>query len=46
MQDLYIMTGDERYLAEEPDTVQPPALAKIYRTRSPIPGLAVPKARF
>ena len=46
MQDLYIMTGDERYLAEDPDTVQPPPRANIYRTRSPIPGLAVPKARF
>ena len=27
-------------------TVQPPARANIYRTRSPIPGLPVPKARF
>ncbi len=46
MQDLYIMTGDERYLAQEPATVQPPPRANIYRTRSPIPGLPVPKARF
>jgi xylono-1,5-lactonase len=46
MQDLYIMTGDERYLAEDPASVQSPPRANIYRTRSPIPGLPVPKARF
>jgi xylono-1,5-lactonase len=46
MQDLYIMTGDERYLEQDPITVQPPPRAKIYRTRSPVPGLPVPKARF
>jgi D-xylonolactonase len=46
MQDLYIMTGDERYLAQEPETVEPPPRANIYRTRSPVPGLPVPKARF
>jgi D-xylonolactonase len=46
MQDVYIMTGDERYLAEDPATVQPPARANIYRTRSTIPGMQIPKARF
>jgi sugar lactone lactonase YvrE len=46
MQDLYITTGDERYLAEDPINVPPPPCANIYRTRSPIPGLAVPKPRF
>jgi xylono-1,5-lactonase len=44
MQDLYIATGDERYFGDDP--VPPPPAAAIYRTRSPIPGLPVPKARF
>jgi D-xylonolactonase len=44
LQDLYIVTGDERYFGEEP--VEPPPRATIYRMRSPIPGLPVPKARF
>ena len=42
--DLYIATGDERYFGDDP--VTPPPRATIYRTRSPIPSLAVPKARF
>ena len=44
MQDLYIVTGDERYFGEDP--VEPPPRAGIYRTRTPIPGLPVPKAKF
>ena len=44
MQDLYIVTGDERYFGDDP--VAPPPKAGIYRTRIPIPGLLVPKARF
>jgi xylono-1,5-lactonase len=46
MQDLYIMTGDERYLADDPKSVEPPPRANIYRTRCPVPGLPVPKAQF
>ena len=44
MQDLYIVTGDERFFGDDP--VQPPPRAGIYRTRTPVPGLPVPKARF
>ena len=44
LQDLYIVTGDERYFGDDP--VQPPPRATIFRTRSEIPGLPVPKARF
>jgi xylono-1,5-lactonase len=44
MQDLYIVTGDERYFGDDP--VPPPPAGAIFRTRSPIPGLPVPKARF
>jgi xylono-1,5-lactonase len=44
MRDLYIVTGDERYFGDDP--VPPPSRATIYRTRVPIPGLPVPKARF
>ena len=43
-QDLYVVTGDERYFGDDP--VTPPPRANIYRTRTPIPGLPVPKARF
>ncbi len=44
LQDLYIVTGDERYFGEDP--IEPPPRAAIFRTRAPIPGLPVPKARF
>jgi xylono-1,5-lactonase len=44
MQDLYIVTGDERFFGDDP--VPPPPLGAIYRAHSPIPGLPVPKARF
>ena len=44
MQDLYIVSGDERYFGEDP--IEPPPRATIYRTRSAIPGLPVPKAQF
>jgi sugar lactone lactonase YvrE len=44
MRDLYIVTGDERYFGEEP--VEPPPRATIYRMRSPVAGLKVPKAKF
>jgi|SRR5579885_2309686 D-xylonolactonase len=44
MRDLYIATGDERYFGDEP--VAPPPRAAIYRTRTAVPGLPVPKARF
>jgi gluconolactonase len=44
MQDLYVVTGDERFFGDDP--VEPPPRAGIYRTRTPVPGLPVPKARF
>jgi sugar lactone lactonase YvrE len=44
LQDLYIATGDERYFGEDP--IEPPPRATIFRMRSPVPGLPVPKARF
>jgi D-xylonolactonase len=44
MQDLYIVTGDERYFGEDP--VEPPPRAAIYRTRAAVPGLPLPHARF
>jgi gluconolactonase len=44
MQDLYIVTGDERFFGDDP--VTPPSRAAIFRTRVPIPGLPAPKARF
>ncbi len=42
--DLYIATGDERYFGDDP--VEPPPRGAIFRTRTSIPGLPVPKARF
>ncbi len=44
LQDLYIVTGDERYFGDDP--IEPPPRGTIFRTRAPIPGLPVPKARF